>query len=98
MIRTMKAELNQIPVEQGQNERLSNRPQMAGDKFWAIVRRLQARVESLETGLSTARRDINRIDRKQYRETSEQPPSVKPPPPGNLPGDGQFDRALFGGG
>ena len=95
---SMKAVTSQIPVNQGQNESLSNRPQMAGDKFWAIVRRLQARIESLETGLSTARRDINRIDRKQYREASAQPPLANPPPAGNGGGSNQYDPALFGGG
>ncbi|GAI45929.1 unnamed protein product, partial [marine sediment metagenome] len=48
-----------------------------------------------ELAVSTARRDINRIDRKQYREEEKTPPSVIP---GTRPGDGEkeYSPALFG--
>ncbi|GAI15880.1 unnamed protein product, partial [marine sediment metagenome] len=48
---------------------------------------------SLELAATTARRDINRIDRKQYREEEKSPPSLIPGTEQDLP---QLHPALFG--
>lgn len=61
------------------------------DTFFARLRRLEHRVSFLEQQLSTARRDINRIDRKQYR---EMPPSVASPSEGVV--DPNNIRGLYG--
>lgn len=56
---------------------LSKEPSNTGpkglDTLYARLRRLEARVNNLEAGLSTARRDINRIDRANYRKASQSP-------------------------
>jgi len=38
------------------------------DTFYARLRRLEARLSELENALTAIRRDVNRIDRKQYRD------------------------------
>jgi len=43
------------------------------DTIYAHIRRQNARIADLEAALSTVRRDINRISRKQYRD--DEPPS-----------------------
>lgn len=51
------------------------------DSLHARLRRLEQKIDNIEAGLSTARRDINRIDRKQYREApSQTTPPVNPIP------------------
>jgi len=87
----MKAETSQIPVNAVNEGVKPNTGSKSADAIWAHLRRLEAQVKSLELALSTARRDINRIDRKQYREVKELPPS-------EISGDGQREHsaALFG--
>ena len=51
------------------------------DSLHARLRRLEQKIDNIEAGLSTARRDINRIDRKQYREA----PSMNIPPENPIP-------------
>jgi len=93
----MQAEKSQIPVKRGQRERLTTGREYSPNALWAYVRRLKARVEIMETGLTTARRDINRIDKKQYRDIAKEPPAEIPPPGGNGAAKPQYDSALFGG-
>jgi len=91
----MRAEENQIPVEKPK-ESLSNNlsKPIKADNLWAEIRRLKARVESLETQGSTLRRDINRLDRQNYRGASKLQPSDIV----QKPDDGQrLDPVLFGG-
>ncbi|GAI49796.1 unnamed protein product [marine sediment metagenome] len=90
----MKAEKSQIPGPERSKE-LSKLPadNKARDTLWAQLRRLKAQVASLELAASTARRDINRIDRKQYREEDKGPPSIIPGIEQDLP---QLHPALFG--
>lgn len=71
----MKAQASQIPAEPEKPVSQTYVPTHGTDKLWATVRRLSARVVQLELALSTARRDINRHDRKLYREASEPEPS-----------------------
>lgn len=88
----MKAETNQIPGLERSKETVKLPADIkARDTLWAQLRRLKAQVANLELAVSTARRDINRIDRKQYREEEKSPPSV-------IPGDGkqEYHPALFG--
>ena len=64
------------------------------DTLWAICRRLQARVTELESQTATMRRDINRIDRKGYREAEAREPVIPSPSPkeGDIP---EEYKALF---
>jgi len=80
----MRAEEDQIPgnkVKQGVKPNPGKQP---GDALWSHIRRLTDQVKSLELAVSTARRDINRIDRKQYREVDNNPPSQEPVLPAGL--------------
>ncbi len=86
----MKAETSQIPVKDRQTNGLTNVPTRGTEHLWANIRRLKAQMASMELALSTARRDINRIDRKQYREDKESPLLENPD-------NGQKDSVLFGG-
>jgi len=45
------------------------------DRLYAAMRRLSARVIQVESQLATIRRDVNRVDRKVYRDAGE--PSIK---------------------
>ncbi|GAI34198.1 unnamed protein product [marine sediment metagenome] len=82
----MKAEVNQIPGHQGRKDTSNNVPHSKGtDALWSYIRRLTAQVKSLELAATTARRDINRIDRKQYREEEKSPPSLIPGTEQDLP-------------
>jgi len=46
--------------------------------LYALVRRIKRRVDELEITLNNLRRDVARVDRKQYREL-EKSPSIPPP-------------------
>ena len=88
----MKAVISQIPGTERSKEPVKLPADIkARDTLWAQLRRLTARVANIELAQSTARRDINRIDRKQYREEKELPPSEIP---GN--GEKEYHPALFG--
>ncbi|GAI05257.1 unnamed protein product [marine sediment metagenome] len=84
----MKAELSQIPVNERRTGSLTHTGSKSVDTLWAQLRRLKAQVDSLELAASTARRDINRIDKKQYREADKTPPSSVP--------QQELSPALFG--
>ena len=86
----MRAESSQIPGNQGRTVSQSNGSSKGQDVIWAMLRRLKARTDSIELALSTARRDINRIDRKQYREETKAPPS-------EISEVDTLSEALFGG-
>jgi hypothetical protein len=58
-----------------------NRGDTTRDTIFALLRRIEARVSELETNVSTLRRDLNRIDRKVYRESE----GVSPIKEDNLP-------------
>ncbi len=82
------------PLSKRENARQTNKP-TNGDThagtLWAICRRLQARVTELESQTATNRRDINRIDRKGYREI-EATKIAQPLPENGIPAEYQ---ALF---
>ena len=92
----MRADKSQIPVKPGQTASQTNAGTKPTDNLWAQLRRLKAQIESIELAISTARRDINRIDRKQYREDKVLPPSELKV--NAEPGNGQLEHhpALFG--
>lgn len=90
----MRAEESQLPGIQVKADSQTHVPGKGTDTLWASVRRLKAQVEHLELALSTARRDINRIDKGQYRDKSKSPPSEITEQPGN--GDKSYHPALFG--
>ena len=69
----MLPERSQIPQKSGQPISQNNGPGQGLANLWAEIRRLKSRVLSLETGLSTVRRDVNRVDRKQYRDEAKLP-------------------------
>lgn len=81
---------NQIPGKIGQTVSLNDAPSRGQNTVWALVRRLKARVDSMELALSTARRDINRIDKKQYREQNSSPPLSIPSKEDNPVSDSLF--------
>lgn len=89
----MKAEIEQIPGTKGQIDTSNKAPHNKGaDALWSHIRRLMLQVKSMELALSTVRRDINRIDRNQYRAKENSPPS-------EIPGNGkptEYSPALFG--
>jgi hypothetical protein len=55
---------------------------LRGDALFASLRRLEARVKSLEAQASTLRRDVNRIDKKVYR-AAQDAPAAETQKPGN---------------
>ena len=58
-----KKEISQTPA-------IEPRP-VKGDTVFALLRRLGARLSAVEQNMSTIRRDLNRLDRKVYREPEE---------------------------
>ncbi len=87
----MKAEKSQIPGTESQTVSQTNVGKQPTDAIWSHLRRIEDRVKSIELALSTARRDINRIDKSIYREKDKSPPS-------EIKGNGEQDYhpALFG--
>jgi len=63
----MKAEQSQIPVKSVKPKSSDNGVKYPSS-LYAMCRRLQAEVNQLKLQLSTARRDINRLDKKLYRD------------------------------
>lgn len=49
--------------------------------LWAICRRLQAKVTEVESQIAIIRRDINRIDRKGYRDAGATKTAFDTPEP-----------------
>ena len=47
-----------------------------GSELWGQLRRLKAQLGQLELVVSTIKRDVARIDRKQYREVEKEPPTL----------------------
>ena len=88
----MKAVLNQVPeLEELVNQaRQSTAPKEGGSNLWAMLRRQKAQLGQIELVLSALKRDVARIDRKQYREAKDEPPSFTPPRP-----DAAFPDGLF---
>ena len=90
----MKADANQIPVKNGQTKRSNQRTADNAGPLWRRIRDMQARLLSIEGAVSTIRRDVNRIDRKNYREDEKNRPSF------DFKGNGENDQypvGLFGG-
>ena len=79
----MKADTSQIPEAEVKTDGLTTKPTKAKDAQWSMIRRLTDRVVSLELAASTARRDLNRIEKRQYRGKDNPPPSNEDPPPTN---------------
>lgn len=83
------------PLSKRENARQTS-PSKNGDThagtLWAICRRLQTRVTELESQTATMRRDINRIDRKGYREAEAFKQDPKPVESPDIPKEWQ---ALF---
>jgi len=88
---TMKAVLNQVPeLEKPVKEASqSTAPTWGGSNLWAVLRRQKAQIGQIELVLSALKRDVARIDRRQYREAKDEPPSISPP------GDNQYPQGLF---
>jgi len=76
----MKAVLHQVPeLEKSVNQaHQSTAPIGDRSNLWAVLRRLKAQIGQIELVLSALKRDCARIDRRQYRDKSEEPPSVTP--------------------
>ncbi len=90
----MKAVLSQIGDKLVKKAGLTTTPTQAKDAQWSYIRRLTDRVQSLELAASTARRDISRIEKRQYRGKEDIPPSEVDNPPDN--GGSTLSAALFG--
>lgn len=71
---------------QGLSNEQSNLPGNSQDRIYAILRRMSVRITLLETQASTLRRDVARIDKKQYRDEAKLPaaqieaPAAEPDP------------------
>jgi len=83
----MKADVSQIPATSSQTANAEPRqgdkesPYKAQSGAFAYVRRLERRIVELELTVSTIRRDLNRIDRANYRAKDSQPSLNKTPAP-----------------
>lgn len=58
------------------NDQSKRQSTLSSDTMFARIRRLEQRVQNLEVVLSTVRRDVQRIDRKQLRDAKQ--PSFTP--------------------
>ena len=86
----MKAVLSQIPeIEPVKEACQSTAPKEGGSNLWAMLRRQKAQIGQIELVLSALKRDVARIDRRQYREAKDEPPSLIPS------GETQFPEGLF---
>lgn len=72
----MKA-LAQQPVNSGvkSSNEATEQPQLKGDRLWAHLRRISARIDVLESAMSVLKRDFARWERREYREAEK---SIKP--------------------
>ena len=89
----VKAAVSQIPVDNiVEQASQSTAPKEGGSNLWAMLRRQKAQIGQIELVLSALKRDVARIDRKQYREAKDEPPSSLP----NAPNSGyKFPDGLF---
>jgi hypothetical protein len=72
--RMVKAIKEPVPLSNGENIGQSAKAETTNSNLnglCAEIRRLQARIKDMETQVSTLRRDVNRIDRGQYRAKAE---------------------------
>lgn len=71
----MRAETEQIPVKNldKRSDTLS-KPVNTGP-IWARVRKIEARLDTLEMRASTSRRDIDRVEKRYSREDIKNQPS-----------------------
>ena len=67
----------------------STAPKGDGSNLWAQLRRLKAEIGQIELVLTALKRDVARIDRKQYREAKDEPPSIP------LPENERYPAGLF---
>lgn len=82
---------NKVPDEKGvEQARQTTAQDKGGSQLWAELRRLKARLGQIELVLSNTRRDVARIDRKNYRDKVEEPATEQPQE------DHRFPGALFG--
>ena len=65
--------------EKGQSEVVKRPDTTRSDSLFAVMRRMQGELKSLQSDVQILRRDVNRIDRKQYRD-AEVPEVVKSVP------------------
>ena len=80
--------------DNGQKEITGKRP-IEADRLYARLRRLEQRLSYCEEKLSTLRRDVNRIDRREYREQELQPKKTnKPPFMGGMTQEGEYPRIV----
>ena len=86
----MKGDPSLIPARERQKSVSEPRTDTRYDHFAAEIRRLKARMSEVELQLSTQRRDMNRIDKKVYRDT-ERHPSIET----KEPVEAQLSDALF---
>jgi len=63
------------------------------DALWKKLRIIEATIQSHDVSISTLRRDVNRVDRKQYREAEEKQPSTEAAEPIKT----KLNPLLFGG-
>jgi len=56
------------PKDEGQSTTSKSDKTLNRDGLYAILRRQAQRIAALETQVSTLRRDLNRIERKSYRD------------------------------
>lgn len=80
----MKALKNEVSIpNSGSSKRLSKREHTGGqspsDSMYARLRRLEQRIERIEAVVSTIRRDVYRIEKKQQRESVPSPIEQKAP-------------------
>ena len=73
----MRAVETQIP--ESKTEKVASNHRSTGDKpdtLWAMIRRITARVKSLEEEVSTLRRDVNATRKKVYRDEDKLVPAI----------------------
>ena len=68
----MKAQLTELSNQSTTKSNASSKPEAThtptrGDSIHARLRRLEARIATLELKASTTRRDVDRIEKRQYR-------------------------------
>ena len=73
----MRAKENQIP--ESKTEKVASNHRSNGDRpdtLWAMIRRITARVKSMEEEVSTLRRDVNATRKKVYRDEDKLVPAI----------------------
>ena len=93
----MKAESRVLASNIGDNgqKELTVKRSTESDRLYARLRRLEQRLSYCEEKISTLRRDVNRIDRREYREQESQPKKTnKPPFMGGMTQEGEYPRIV----